>query len=87
MQAADKRTDRPRPTATQSRALPAKGAEAVIAGATRCVAHSFLAGGRGALVRALRADVEHSRRRQTVGDRLRDDVAQGQSFALRDETR
>ena len=74
-------------TATQSRALPGKGAEAVIAGATICVGSPRLAAGRGALSEALRADVETLEAQgKTVVIVLRDDVAQG-IIALRDEPR
>jgi Cd2+/Zn2+-exporting ATPase len=73
--------------ATQSRALPGKGAEAVIAGATICVGSPRLAAERGALSEALRAQVETLEAQgKTVVTVLRNDVAQG-LIALRDEPR
>jgi len=73
--------------ATQSRALPGKGAEAVIAGATICVGSPRLAAERGALPEALRAEVETLEAQgKTVVIVLRDDEAQG-LIALRDEPR
>jgi Cd2+/Zn2+-exporting ATPase len=74
-------------TATQSRALPGKGAEAVIAGATICVGSPRLAAERGALSETLRAEVETLEAQgKTVVIVLRDSVAQG-LIALRDEPR
>ncbi|WOI28641.1 heavy metal translocating P-type ATPase [Sulfitobacter dubius] len=73
--------------ATQSRALPGKGAEAVIAGATICVGSPRLAAERGALPETLRAQVEALEAQgKTVVIVLRDDEAQG-LIALRDEPR
>ena len=74
-------------TATQSRALPGKGAEAVIAGATICVGSPRLAAERGALSETLRAEVETLEAQgKTVVIVLLDSVAQG-LIALRDEPR
>ncbi|WP_340246751.1 heavy metal translocating P-type ATPase [Sulfitobacter pontiacus] len=73
--------------ATQSRALPGKGAEALIAGATICVGSPRLAAERGALSDTLRAQVETLEAQgKTVVIVLRDDVAHG-LIALRDEPR
>ena len=73
--------------ATQSRALPGKGAEAVIAGATICVGSPRLAAERGALSATLRAEVETLEAQgKTVVIVLRDNEAQG-LIALRDEPR
>ncbi|WP_435988692.1 heavy metal translocating P-type ATPase [Sulfitobacter sp. SH24] len=73
--------------ATQSRALPGKGAEAVIGGATICVGSPRLAAECGTLPETLRAQVEALEAQgKTVVIVLRDDEAQG-LIALRDEPR
>ncbi|MEX3315464.1 heavy metal translocating P-type ATPase [Sulfitobacter sp. PS-8MA] len=73
--------------ATESRALPGKGAEAVIAGARICVGSPRLAAERGALSMPMRTQVETLEAQgKTVVILLRDDVAQG-LIALRDEPR
>ncbi|MGR3630066.1 MAG: heavy metal translocating P-type ATPase, partial [Sulfitobacter sp.] len=84
--AAETRGIDPAPAA-QSRALPGKGAEAVIAGATIYVGSPRLAAERGALSETLRTQVETLEAQgKTVVIVLRGDVAHG-LIALRDEPR